>query len=100
MKYSQSSFDEKALSFNCENTKWITIEENSKVFQLLMSYIPSHIVENTKSSESYTIQVLPAQSKEKEASVIGTPIHGRISLNSGILNRLAFKFQDFHQITL
>ncbi len=86
MSYSHSSFDIKGLNFNDwqSGTKWITIEdEDSPLFQSLISYIPAHIVENTDSSDSYAVEVLPATSKEKEANAIGSTIHGRISLKAG-----------------
>ena len=62
--------------------KWISVEEHSKVYQLLLSYIPARINKNQESAESYTIQVLPAQNKDKKDDLneSGTTF-GRIALH-------------------
>lgn len=89
MSFSNLSFDKSSLKFSVESKKWLSIEEDSKLFELLLKYIPQNIHKGSSSTESYTADVLPSKKKDiddndedKKINEIGVTL-GRITLKIG-----------------
>jgi hypothetical protein len=91
MAFSDLTFDKSFLNFTTDSKKWISIEEKSKLFDLLLKYIPMHIQKDDLSTASYTANVLSCKNKEEnliedennKTDIERKGAMGRVALNIG-----------------
>lgn len=62
MNYSDDSFDPAVLTFPLQGKKWVTFQQHHRMFQMLLGYIASNLVDE---NGGYTADILPAKSADQ-----------------------------------
>ena len=74
--FSTISFDPSAVSFPVASKQWITVSEESSLYELLLAFIASHKADDEIKAKSFDSNVFPAKNKEKDKT--WSAIYGRI----------------------